>query len=201
MAWIELHEELLNHPKTAVLGEAMGWNKFESAGRLYAFWTWAMKYAPTGSLKDLNDAVLGVAVELNGEAATVFVRAMISARWLDRREGGLRIHDWPDYAARYLRDTKFKKRPDKWQEVLAVYSDRSVSVLEKAQNSDGVSRGTNQPTNQTHPPTPRARQGVGEGMTKKQRAEQMLAEEIANEQRTALPRTVALAAAGGAVGE
>lgn len=150
MAWLEAHDEMIDHPKTAALGEAMGWNKFETAGRLLAFWFWCLKYAPTGDLRKFTDTALAAPVVLNGTEAKRFVSAMVSACWLDRSENVFRVHDWPDFTRHYLKNSRFNGRPDKWREVLAVYSDKPHLEETLASNSRANSRATqttNQPTN------------------------------------------------------
>lgn len=154
MAWLEAHDELLNHPKTAVLSVSMGWNKFETVGRLLSFWWWCLKYAPTGDLRKFNDAALASAVELNGADAQSWVRAMVEACWLDRCKDHFRVHDWPEFTKHYLKNSRFNGRPDKWAEVLDVYADmkdlRNTGGIKK--NSRPNSRAT-RVTNQPNQPT------------------------------------------------
>lgn len=150
MAWLEAHDELINHPKTIMLGGLMGWNKWESAGRLLGFWFWALKYAPTGDLRKFNDEQMGASVELNGDAAASFVKSMVASCWIDRAQDVFRIHDWPDFTKRFLKDSRFRDRPDKWDEVLKIYS-RVTHELP-----------THLPTNlPTNPPTIGRRRVVG----------------------------------------
>lgn len=211
MAWSEAHDELLNHPKTAALSASMGWNKFETVGRLMAFWWWVLKYAPTGDLRKpgFNNNVLGAAVELNGEAAERWVRGLVEARWLDKAEGCFRVHDWPHYTRRYLKNSRFNGRPDKWQEVLDIYPEfaameQSVVLDSDPRASSRVTRLTN-PTQSTHSTKPpRQRRSGGEKVNKKTEIEQRLLEEIANEQRSAASthcHALAVAGAGGADGK
>lgn len=146
MVWLEAHKELVSHPKTTMLGELMGWNNYETAGRLLSFWFWCLDYAPTGDLRRFNDTQIGRAVELNGEAAAMFVKSAVASGWIDRGPGVFRVHDWPDFTKRYLKESRFKGRPDKWLEVLAVYADNSGLTPESLQTP------TNH-TDPTHPPT------------------------------------------------
>lgn len=122
MAWIEAHQGLVNHPKTKTLASIMGWDKFGAVGRLLAFWSWCFEYAPTGDLSRWNNALIAESVELNATESKAFVEAMVESGWICREPGLFRVHDWIDYASRYLRDTKFKRHPDKWAEVQRLYS-------------------------------------------------------------------------------
>lgn len=132
-----------------MLADAMGWSVFETIGRLHCFWYWCLAYAATGDLRKFNDAQIGAAVVLNGDDAERFVKAMVAACWLDRGDGVFRVHDWLDYAGRYLRDTKFKRSTDKWAEAQQLYLKDICQPTVSRQSAVT----TNQPTNRTNPPT------------------------------------------------
>lgn len=143
MPWIESHTELRDHPKVSVLADEMGWNIFETIGRLHGFWYWCLLYAPNGDLRKFNDAQVGGAVMLNGAQAVQFVKAMVRSCWIDRSNGIFRVHDWPDYAGRYLQESKFKRTPEKWLETQKLYE------LECPRTVQGQSE---LPTNQPYQP-------------------------------------------------
>ncbi len=119
MAWIESHQALLNHPKTVHLASIMGWHKYETVGRLHAFWWWCVDYAEDGRLDKYNEAILGAAAGLAGDDCGLFVRAMKESRWLDT-DPFLRIHDWFTYFGRFLQ-VKYKGNPDRWKSVKESY--------------------------------------------------------------------------------
>jgi hypothetical protein len=83
-----------------------------------------------------------------------FVRSMVEACWLDRGNGVFRVHDWPHYAGRFLRDTRFKRQPERWKEVQSLYE-----IPVSRQSADNP---PNQPTNQPTKSTHTAREGTGE---------------------------------------
>lgn len=146
MAWFESHQSLERHPKTHELMGEMGWDLDTAIGKLSRFWWWALDYAPTGDVGKYNDAVLAGSVGLAAKDGEAFKIAMLKARWLERREGTLLIHDWRDYAGRYLRETKFKHHPEKWAEVCHLYP--------KEVQGQSLDSPRYQPTNQpTNPPT------------------------------------------------
>jgi hypothetical protein len=77
--------------------------------------------------------------------------------WIDRVGTRLQVHDWLDYARMYLRDNKFKNRPDKFKEVEKLYENVDADVPQKVRRKSANSPQkvcgtnlTNQPTNQ-HP--------------------------------------------------
>lgn len=162
MAWLESHQQLERHPKTHSLMSIMGWSLDETIGKLHRFWWWCLDFAPTGDLRKFNDNVIGGSVGLSADMSVKFVRAMVEACWLDRGNGVFRIHDWPHYAGRFLRDTRFKRQPERWKEVQSLYE-----IPVSRQSADNP---PNQPTNQptVSPPPARAAEVPDELLTEGQ---------------------------------
>ncbi len=138
MPWIESHDNLEQHPKLLALANAMGWNNYETGGRLHAFWKWCLQYAPTGDLHNFDEVVLASAAGVAVSEAKRFITAMTDrqSRWIDRGRGAdgssvFRVHDWPDYTRKYLKESKFRDKPEKWRELLRVYQVR-------LQNDSGI---------------------------------------------------------------
>ena len=101
MAWIEAHADLNEHPKTLHLESLLKCDRDQAIGKLVRFWWWCQKYCEDGDLRRYNDEALGGAVGLNGEQASAFIRAMVTAGWLDRKPY-FRVHDWWTYNGRFL---------------------------------------------------------------------------------------------------
>jgi hypothetical protein len=172
MAWIESHQQLRHHPKTHALMSLMEWNEYETIGRLHCFWWWCLDYAPTGDLRKFNDAVLAGSVGLDLKDGNRFVDAMVESCWIDRSDGTFRVHDWPEYAGRYLKESKFKNHPDRQQEVKDLYGNPveksgSEPPGKRPRTIHGPSKvPTNQPNQPTNiPPNP---PDVGKGKRKKE---------------------------------
>ena len=107
MAWLEVHQELIQHPKIKRLARMLNISKFEAAGRLFAFWCWALDYADNGNLSRFDAEDIADAMEWEGDAQKL-VDAMIdcgpgdSCGFIDRRDDALFVHDWDDYMGRLL---------------------------------------------------------------------------------------------------
>ena len=107
MAWIEVHQELIQHPKVKRLARMLDISKFEAAGRLFAFWCWALDYADNGNLSRFDASDIADAMEWEGDPQRL-VEAMIdcgpgdSSGFIERRDGTLFVHDWNDYMGRLL---------------------------------------------------------------------------------------------------
>lgn len=146
MAWIESHQSIKDHYKTLHLASLMGWDVYSTIGRLHCFWWWCLDYAPTGDLRKFNDSILAQSVGLNASEGKAFVDAMVESCWIDRGRNVFRVHDWVEYAGRYLRDTKFKSKPEKWEEIKALYR---VGYQPKVSRKSAESQ-LYQPTNLTN---------------------------------------------------
>jgi hypothetical protein len=125
MAWIESHQELLNHPKTLNLMNLMGWNIDTAIGKLHRFWWWCMDYAPDGDLRRHNAPQLAAAVGISKNHAERFVSAMIQTHWLDT-EPYFRVHDWWQYIGLFLQ-RKYSRSPLVWQHIRNSYVKASTT--------------------------------------------------------------------------
>ena len=95
MAWIESHQTLREHPKLYQLSESLGVSKAQTIGHLHLLWWWCVDYSPEGMLR-VNDLQIARAAEWSGEPK-LFVESLVAARFLDRRDGVLTIHDWMEF--------------------------------------------------------------------------------------------------------
>ncbi len=116
MAWIELHQSLTTHKKTRRLARALGLGVPDgipqTIGHLCLFWLWCVDGAEDGSLDDLDAQDIADAAGWTGDPET-FLEAMVSADFIDREAGSLRVHDWDDYIGKLLKareETREKER-------------------------------------------------------------------------------------------
>jgi len=124
MAWIESHEALEKHPKVLQLGVLMCFTLDETIGKLHRFWWWALNYAPTGELRHVDPLVIAYHLGIVGEPAKKLMPALMTSKLVCRQSNSKhpwRIHDWIEYAGRYLRDTKYRHSPDKYKKVVELY--------------------------------------------------------------------------------
>lgn len=102
MAWIELHQELVEHKKMDRLVRETGVERATALGRLCILWLWALGHRPDGDLSDLDAARLGRILGLGPRKAAAFLEGLVASGFLDREGQRLAIHDWQDYAGRLL---------------------------------------------------------------------------------------------------
>ncbi len=141
MAWIESHQQLLNHPKTLDLMNSMGWDVDITIGKLNRFWWWCLDYAPDGDLRRHKQASLAAAVGLPADQSKRFVRAMIQSGWMDRLPY-FRVHNWWQYVGPFLQ-VKYKRHPQIWRRVQALYQQEGGYSNGTVAQNEGDSNGTN----------------------------------------------------------
>ena len=118
MAWIESHQALEKHPKVLRLSRACSWSIPETIGRLQMFWWWCLDYATDGRLDKHGDAVIANVFGVTQDHEK-FVALLIEIEFLDS-EPEIRVHDWWDYAGRFLQ-TRYKNKPKTWKEIKRFY--------------------------------------------------------------------------------
>ncbi len=104
MPWIELHQNILRHPKLVRLSVRLAIKKQDALWHLLSLWLWALDYAQKGDLSGFGPAEIAEAAEWRGDAE-LFISAMQDAKWLD----GMSLHDWMDYAGRLVEQREANK--------------------------------------------------------------------------------------------
>lgn len=99
MAYIEAQHRLRNHPKLSRFCRAVNMSRPEAIGTLMMLWWWCLDYAEDGQLARFKDEEIAAGAEVYVDADK-FVEALCDSDLMDREER--RIHDWLDYAGRYL---------------------------------------------------------------------------------------------------
>jgi len=102
MAWIESHQELGRHPKTARAARRLGVSRVTVVGHLHYLWWWCLDYASDGDLSPYSAEEIAEAAAWDGDPAA-FVSALVEAGFLDRTDGRLVVHDNADYNGKLKR--------------------------------------------------------------------------------------------------
>ena len=97
MAWIESHDELPTHPKTAKLSRRLGVSKPTAVGHLHFLWWWCLTHRPDGVLHGMDADEIADAAGWDADPVA-FVDALFAAGWLDDDGENLSVHDWWDGA-------------------------------------------------------------------------------------------------------
>ena len=106
MAWIESHDELPTHPKTAKLSRRLGVSKPTAVGHLHFLWWWCLTHRPDGVLHGMDADEIADAAGWDDDPVA-FVDALFAAGWLDDDGEHLSVHDWWDGAGKTIKRRKF----------------------------------------------------------------------------------------------
>jgi hypothetical protein len=117
MAWIELHQSLIKHPKTTRAAELMGMDRYKFIGHLVCFWLWALDYADVDGILPANVTpmmmacsadVMDMFTRRSLHLEQKFVEALLNcggenqAGFIEIIDGRYTVHDWHDFAGRLL---------------------------------------------------------------------------------------------------
>lgn len=97
MAWIEIHQELPEHPKTDALMDAIGCERPTAVGHVIMSLLWALRYAHDGVIIPKRLGAIARGAGWNSEPLA-FASAMVEAGWWDVIAEGWKLHDWDVYA-------------------------------------------------------------------------------------------------------
>jgi len=123
MAWTQSHTVLIRHRKLVELARALRIKPVYALGHLHALWHAALEQQEDGDLSSWSDDLLAHASCYDG-AGPQYVSLLRLHGWLD---GGL-IHDWLDYAGRYL-ETKYRtSNPEKLAAIYAKHKKSDPSL-------------------------------------------------------------------------
>lgn len=179
MPWIESHTVLSRHRKLAELARALRLRRAHAMGHLHALWHAALEQQEDGDLSSWSDEFIAEQSDFPGDAPQ-YVRLLQEHGFLD----GRLLHDWLDYAGRYLIKRYGSKRKDRLFEIWAKHGRVYGEDPEGAKGDQGETKRRpkrdpketlpNQP-HQPNPPSPDDGAG-GDGNGTPPQADPFLAE-------------------------
>jgi len=143
MAWIESHTEIERHRKVLLMADELEMEPVHLSGHLHALWHAVLEQQEDGNLSTWPDSMVARQAQFNGDCSK-FVSLLKKHKFLE--ENGL-IHDWLDYAGRYLKNKYHTANPRKL---------KAIEKLHKSTSSQpkGRSKSDNQPNQPTTPNQP-----------------------------------------------
>lgn len=114
MAWIESHTVLSRHRKVKETARALRIRPAYLIGHLHLLWHAALEQAEDGDLTRWTDEFIAESADYPGDAPQ-FVQLLRDHGWLD----GRLLHDWTDYAGKYLIGKYAKDNRDRLVEIWA----------------------------------------------------------------------------------
>lgn len=128
MAWIEFHSSKIKRlKKFGDLRRLLSWSSNETLGFLGSFWGEAIELSEDGDITKWSPEYLCeiTGTTLNPERVW---NALVSTGWIDLSEdGSVLIHDWYEYAGRYLELRYRTSDPAKLNLIKEKFSQSSVS--------------------------------------------------------------------------
>ena len=123
MAWIESHTVLLRHRKVLQVACVLSLPPVVILGHLHVLWHATLEQQEDGDLSSWPDDMIAHAAAYTGDSAT-FVRALQGQKFLD----GKVVHDWLDYAGRYLTNKYRTSNPKKLKAIYKLHQSVSKGV-------------------------------------------------------------------------
>ena len=110
MAWVEVQQSLIRHPKTKKAASLLGIHRLQLVGHVVALWAWAVDYARDGNLGAYNWEEIEEGALWDGQDQAL-VEALYIAGFLDSDDNAetFRIHDWCEYSGGKLDQLERKK--------------------------------------------------------------------------------------------
>lgn len=124
MPWLESHSVLLRHRKLILLASDLNIPPVYALGHLHALWHAILEQQEDGDLREWPDAMIAQAAGYTGDAG-YFVQCLQSRKWLD----GKLVHDWLDYAVRYLNSKYKTANPARLKKILSKHQGSLKSAL------------------------------------------------------------------------
>lgn len=139
MGWIESHTVLIRHRKLKNLARELRLRPSHTMGHLHALWHAALEQQESGDLSSWTDEFIAESSDYPGDAPQ-YVRLLQKTGWLD----GKILHDWLDYAGRYLNSKYRTSDPNLLKSIVGKHS----------RTKDGLKTDFSPPTNLTLPDPP-----------------------------------------------
>jgi hypothetical protein len=111
MAWIESHTNLDRHSKLIRFQTAMRWSRNEAVGFLHRFWWSVLEVSPSGDVTALTSPeVMSETLNMKLDVVRDAIQRLEEFGFIERNGESVYVHDWLDYAGRFLRSKFSKKR-------------------------------------------------------------------------------------------
>ena len=114
MAWLKSESNLEKHPKLLAISRELDWERDRTIGFLHRFWHWVLSYAEDGDLNKFSNEI--IAEGLNCELKVI--EAFYKFKWIDEDR---KVHNWLDYAGKYLESKYRTSNPKKWKTIVRKY--------------------------------------------------------------------------------
>ena len=143
MPWIESHTVLIRHRKLLQVADALKIKPVTMMGHLHALWHVALEQQEDGDLTEWSNEMIAYAASFEGDP-DLFVTELQAKKWLD----GKVVHDWLDYAGRYLTN---KYRTSNQRKLKAIFKLHKSAYRAVPGQTKGSPKSDNQPNQPNQP--------------------------------------------------
>ena len=150
MAWIELHSPLIRHRKLKKFARELNIKPVQAVGHLTTLWANVLELAEDGNITKWTIDDIAEYCNWEGDPKK-FYKALVNDKdgWIDERNGKRFIHDWLDYAGRYLKAKYHTYNPERLTEILGFYGKVTLSQPKGDLKATFSQTLGDQPTNQS----------------------------------------------------
>jgi hypothetical protein len=129
MAWIAFHGSIVRRlNKFHDFRRMMGWDEVYTLGVLGSLWSEALELRESGEISDWSpNYICNDLLKINCQDPEKVVEALVNSGWLDRKvdkttgEVTLLIHDWTEYAGKYLQRKYKTNQRERLVEIWALH--------------------------------------------------------------------------------
>jgi len=133
MAWIESHTKTRRHHKLLRLAARLNTKPVYLIGHLHLFWWNVLELKEDGDITVWTPKEVAFYAEWEGNP-NEFYNALLEEGWLKQLNGRILIHDWLDYAGRYLQGKYRTHRAEKLEEIKAKHQDGQTARSDNLPN-------------------------------------------------------------------
>lgn len=121
MAWIEFHpDELVDSQKFQDFRSDLRWSENETLGFLGLFWAKVLKLRDSGDITGWKPDYVARLTRARAQPEQL-MEALRLHRWIDDDNGNTRIHNWIDFAGRFLEARYRTGNPERLREIWSMY--------------------------------------------------------------------------------
>jgi hypothetical protein len=99
--FVQVAQSLMTHRKTLRAARLLSIDRYAVVGRLVALWSWCLDNAMDGCLGDVEMDILADVMGWDGKAADL-VEALLTAGFLELRDGQFWVHDWDEHMLAWI---------------------------------------------------------------------------------------------------
>lgn len=120
MAWIESHSILIEHPKLREVSRLLGIEPAHFLGHLHCLWHKVIELREDGDISSWSEGDISYYARWQGDAK-IFYDALKN-RFIDEKNEKKLIHDWYDYAGKYLHAKYHTNNPKLLKTIKKMYN-------------------------------------------------------------------------------